>query len=105
VSSPVDADRACLEERGNPRQKIIVPDTAHGTNPASSTLCGYDVMQISSNARGVIDAAAVEKVMDEDVAAVMITNPNTLGLFETNIEAVARSSTAKAAWFISTALT
>ena len=81
--------RAYLEERGNPRQKIIVPDTAHGTNPASSTLCGYDVMQISSNARGVIDAAAVEKVMDEDVAAVMITNPNTLGLFETNIEAVA----------------
>ena len=81
--------RACLAERGNPRQKIIVPDTAHGTNPASSTLCGYDVMQISSNARGVIDAAAVEKVMDEDVAAVMITNPNTLGLFETNIEAVA----------------
>ena len=81
--------RACLAEQGNPRQKIIVPDTAHGTNPASSTLCGYDVMQISSNARGVIDAAAVEKVMDEDVAAVMITNPNTLGLFETNIEAVA----------------
>ena len=81
--------RAYLEERGNPRQKIIVPDTAHGTNPASSTLCGYAVMQISSNARGVIDAAAVEKVMDEDVAAVMITNPNTLGLFETNIEAVA----------------
>jgi glycine dehydrogenase subunit 2 len=81
--------RAYLAEQGNPRKKIIVPDTAHGTNPASSTLSGYDVIQISSNARGVIDAATVEKVMDEDVAALMITNPNTLGLFENNIEPIA----------------
>lgn len=81
--------RACLTERGNPRKKIIVPDTAHGTNPASSTLCGYDVIQVSSNEHGVLEAAAVEKAMDETVAAIMITNPNTLGLFETNIEAVA----------------
>jgi glycine cleavage system P protein (glycine dehydrogenase) subunit 2 len=80
--------RACLTERGNPRKKIIVPDTAHGTNPASSTLCGYEVVQISSNEHGVIDAATLETAMDEDVAAVMITNPNTLGLFETNIEAI-----------------
>jgi glycine dehydrogenase subunit 2 len=81
--------RAYLAEQGDPRKKIIVPDTAHGTNPASSTLCGYDVIQISSNAQGVIDAATVEKVMDKDVAALMITNPNTLGLFENNIEPVA----------------
>ena len=81
--------RACLTEKGNPRKKIIVPDTAHGTNPASSTLCGYDVVQISSTARGVIDTATVAKVMDEDVAAIMITNPNTLGLFEKDIEAIA----------------
>jgi glycine dehydrogenase subunit 2 len=81
--------RAYLSERGNPRKKIIVPDTAHGTNPASSTLCGYDVVQISSNERGVIDAASVEAAMDDEVAALMITNPNTLGLFETNIEAIA----------------
>jgi len=81
--------RACLAERGDPRKNIIVPDTAHGTNPASSTLCGYDVVQISSNERGVIDAAAVAQAMDDSVAAVMITNPNTLGLFETNIEAIA----------------
>ena len=81
--------RAHLAEQGNPRKKIIVPDTAHGTNPASSTLCGYDVVQISSSAGGIIDAATVEKMMDEDVAALMITNPNTLGLFEKNIEAVA----------------
>jgi glycine dehydrogenase subunit 2 len=81
--------RARLTAQGNPREKIIVPDTAHGTNPASSTLCGYDVVQISSNEQGVIDPAAVAKVMDEKVAALMITNPNTLGLFERNIEAVA----------------
>jgi len=82
--------RAYLSERGAPRKQIIVPDTAHGTNPASSTLCGYDVIQVSSSARGVIDASAIEKVMDENVAAVMITNPNTLGLFETQIEAIAK---------------
>jgi glycine dehydrogenase subunit 2 len=87
--------RACLAERGNPRKNIIVPDTAHGTNPASSTLCGYDVIQISSNDRGVIDAATVEKVMDDDVAALMVTNPNTLGLFEANIAAVAQVVHAK----------
>jgi glycine dehydrogenase subunit 2 len=87
--------RAFLSDQGNPRRNIIVPDTAHGTNPASSTLCGYDVIQISSNDKGVIDAAAVEKVMDSDVAAIMITNPNTLGLFETNIDAVARLVHAK----------
>ena len=81
--------RACLTERGDARRKIIVPDTAHGTNPASSTLCGYDVVEISSNERGVIDAATVARAMDETVAALMITNPNTLGLFEANIEAVA----------------
>jgi len=81
--------RAGLTDRGDPRQKIIVPDTAHGTNPASSTLCGYDVIQISSNARGVIDVAAVAEVMDPSVAAIMITNPNTLGLFETNIQSIA----------------
>lgn len=87
--------RAFLSEHGNPRKNIIVPDTAHGTNPASSTLCGYDVIQISSNDKGVISAAAVEKVMDDDVAAIMITNPNTLGLFETNIEAIAQVVHAK----------
>jgi glycine dehydrogenase subunit 2 len=87
--------RACLAERGDPRKKVIVPDSAHGTNPASSALCGYDVVQISSNERGVIDAAIVEGAMDESVAAVMITNPNTLGLFETHIEAIAEIVHAK----------
>jgi glycine dehydrogenase subunit 2 len=87
--------RAHLAAGGNPRKYIIVPDTAHGTNPASSTLCGYDVIQISSNERGVIDVSAVEKAMDDEVAALMITNPNTLGLFETNIEAITQVVHAK----------
>jgi len=87
--------RAFLSERGNPRKNIIVPDTAHGTNPASSTLCGYDVIQISSNDQGVIDASSVAEAMDEDIAALMITNPNTLGLFEKNIEAVCAAVHAK----------
>jgi glycine dehydrogenase subunit 2 len=81
--------RAYLSARGNPRKKIIVPDTAHGTNPASSALCGYDVLQISSNEQGVIAPAAVADAMDDDVAALMVTNPNTLGLFEKNIAAIA----------------
>jgi glycine dehydrogenase subunit 2 len=81
--------RAYLSAQGNPRKKIIVPDTAHGTNPASSTLCGYEVVQISSNEQGVIAAEAVANAMDDDVAALMVTNPNTLGIFEKNIEAVA----------------
>jgi glycine dehydrogenase subunit 2 len=80
--------RACLADRGDARRKIIVPDTAHGTNPASSTLCGYEVVQISSNEQGVIDVSAVARAMDPSVAAIMITNPNTLGLFETHIEAI-----------------
>ena len=87
--------RAYLSARGDPRKKIIVPDTAHGTNPASSTLCGYDVIQIASNAQGVIDAAAVGKAMDSGVAALMVTNPNTLGLFEKNIEAISEAVHAK----------
>jgi glycine dehydrogenase subunit 2 len=81
--------RAYLKEKGDARRKIIVPDTAHGTNPASSTLCGYDVIQVSSNKQGVIEPAMVEQVMDDSVAALMITNPNTLGVFEKNIQAIA----------------
>ena len=83
--------RAYLSAQGNPRKKIIVPDTAHGTNPASSALCGYDVVQISSNEQGVIAPQAVADAMDDDVAALMVTNPNTLGIFEKNIEAVAEA--------------
>jgi len=77
--------RAYLSDRGDPRRKVLVPDTAHGTNPASSGLCGYQVVQVKSNERGVLSPQAVEEKMDEDVAALMVTNPNTLGLFEENI--------------------
>lgn len=80
--------RAYLAERGNPRKKVLVPDTAHGTNPASSALCGYQVVQVKSNERGVLSPMAVEEKMDEGVAALMLTNPNTLGLFEENISQV-----------------
>jgi glycine dehydrogenase subunit 2 len=75
--------------KGSPRSKIIVPDTAHGTNPASAALCGYRPVAVPSNERGVLSPDAVARVMDEDTAGIMVTNPNTLGLFEENIRAVA----------------
>ena len=77
--------KACLESRGEKRTKVLMPDSAHGTNPASSALCGYDVVQIPSDAEGQIDMAKLKALMDEDTAAIMLTNPNTLGMFEKNI--------------------
>ena len=83
--------RARLIERdGRPRTKVLVPDTAHGTNPASCTLNGYKSVPIASSEAGILDPAAVEAAMDDDVAAIMVTNPNTLGLFETEIAEVTR---------------
>jgi glycine dehydrogenase subunit 2 len=81
--------RALLESRGNPRKKILIPDSAHGTNPATAAIAGYAVENIRSNDRGMIDVDALERLVDEDVAALMITNPNTLGVFETNIRRIA----------------
>jgi len=81
--------RAYLVDRGNPRKRVLVPDTAHGTNPASSSLCGYQVVQVKSDERGRLSPRAIEEKMDEDVAALMVTNPNTLGLFEDHICEVA----------------
>ena len=78
--------RACLEARGDSRKKVIIPDTAHGTNPATAAICGYDVVPVASD--GILSAAAVAAVMDGDVAALMITNPNTLGLFESEIKEI-----------------
>ncbi len=75
--------------RDSKRTKIIIPDTAHGTNPASAALCGYKPVPVASNSEGVLDAEAVAAVMDEETAGIMITNPNTLGLFETNIREIA----------------
>jgi glycine dehydrogenase subunit 2 len=78
--------RALLEKRGNPRKKILIPDSAHGTNPATAAIAGYAVENIRSNERGMVDLAALERV-DADVAALMVTNPNTLGVFEEHIAA------------------
>jgi len=82
--------RAYLTAQGNPRKKVIIPDSAHGTNPASSTLCGYEVISLKSNDRGCIDPQALRENMNREVAAIMLTNPNTLGLFEENILEIAR---------------
>jgi glycine dehydrogenase subunit 2 len=82
--------RAYHRAQGNARKKVLIPDTAHGTNPASSRLAGYDVVEIESGPSGILEPAAVAQVMDESVAAVMLTNPNTLGLFERHIGEIAR---------------
>ncbi len=81
--------RAYLADQGNPRHKVLVPDTAHGTNPASSSICGYQVVQVKSTERGILSPPDVAAKMDEEVAALMITNPNTLGLFEEHIVQIA----------------
>ena len=67
------------------RKKVIIPDSAHGTNPASAKMCGFDIVEIKSNERGQVDVEALKEILDEDVAAIMMTNPNTLGLFEERV--------------------
>jgi len=75
--------------KGKPRSKIIVPDTAHGTNPASAALCGYRPVAIKSNPAGILAPQDVAALMDEETSGIMVTNPNTLGLFEENIRQIA----------------
>jgi len=87
--------RAYHQSKGNPRRKILIPESAHGTNPASSALCGYQVVPIKSGPQGVVEPRAVAEAMDDQVAAIMITNPNTLGLFEEHIAEIARTVHAK----------
>lgn len=82
--------RACLAERGNPRKIILTPDSAHGTNPASVTISGYEVKNLKSNSRGCVDMNELDHAMTEDVAGLMLTNPNTLGVFEEQIQEIAR---------------
>jgi len=77
------------KRKGEPRSKVIVPDTAHGTNPASAALCGYKPAQVKSDEKGVLSPESVSDAMDEDTAGIMITNPNTLGLFEENVREIA----------------
>jgi glycine dehydrogenase subunit 2 len=80
---------AFFAKKGKQRSKIIIPDTAHGTNPASAALCGYTPVNIKSGEKGILEPRAVAEVMDEDTAGIMVTNPNTLGLFESNIKEIA----------------
>ena len=81
--------RAYFEAKGDTaRKKVIVPDTAHGTNPATAAMAGFDVVEIGSNSRGLVDTDALKEALGPDVAAIMLTNPNTLGLFEEEIKTV-----------------
>jgi len=83
--------RAALEARGDARKRVLVPDSAHGTNPATAAICGYAVEAIPLNDRGRVDLSALKAALDEDVAAFMLTNPNTCGLFEDEILEQARA--------------
>jgi glycine dehydrogenase subunit 2 len=78
-----------FEKKGQKRSNVLIPDTAHGTNPASVALCGFQVVTVRSNTEGGVDLEHLRELMTEDVAGLMLTNPNTLGLFERNIEEVA----------------
>jgi len=81
--------KACLQARGEKRRKVLVPDTAHGTNCSTSAVASYQMVGIKSNERGVIGPEQVAGQMDEEVAAIMVTNPNTLGLFEEHLSEIA----------------
>lgn len=74
-----------FEVKGEIRKKVIIPDSAHGTNPASAHLCGFDVVPVKSNEKGQVDVEALKELLDSDVAAIMMTNPNTLGIYEENV--------------------
>ena len=67
------------------RTKVIVPDSAHGTNPASAKMCGFEIVEVKSNSKGQVDINALKELLDENVAGIMMTNPNTLGIFEENV--------------------
>jgi len=84
------AIRAALDHRGEKRPRVLVPESAHGTNPATAAACGFQVDPIPANAKGTIDLAAFQAKLAPDVAAIMITNPNTCGLFETEIVQIAK---------------
>ncbi len=81
--------RAYMKSKGSKKNKILIPDSAHGTNPASAAVCGFEVVSLKSNAEGLLDKEAILKHCQEgDVAGLMVTNPNTLGLFEKEIQTI-----------------
>ena len=75
---------------GEKRTKVIIPDSAHGTNPASAKMSGFEVIEIKSNSKGQVDIEALKQVLDKEVAAIMLTNPNTLGVFEEKVEEISK---------------
>ena len=77
-----------FESIGENRQKVIIPDSAHGTNPASAKMAGFDIVEIKSNEKGQVDIEALKEVLTPDVAAIMMTNPNTLGIFEESVQEI-----------------
>src|SRR6266542_831974 len=87
--------RAALAKSGNPRKTVLIPDSAHGTNPASAHFAGYKVQELKSTPRGTLDLHVLEQAMTEDVAALMLTVPNTVGIFEDEIVEIARIVHAK----------
>jgi glycine dehydrogenase subunit 2 len=89
--------REYLKSKGNPRKKVLVPDSAHGTNPATAIIAGYEVANIKSSDLGMVDLAELEKALDDDVAALMLTNPNTVGVFEENVTKICAMMHAKGA--------
>src|SRR5471030_1810606 len=89
--------RAYHQANGNPRKKILIPDSANGTNPATGAICGYQVANLKSNAQGMVDIAELARLVDEDVAALMLTNPSTIGVFESEIHKIADILHAKGA--------
>jgi glycine dehydrogenase subunit 2 len=82
--------RAYHEDRGEERRKVLAPDTAHGTNPASVTMAGYELVKVGTGVDGGVDLDDLRGAAGDDVACLMLTNPNTLGLFDRNIEEIAR---------------
>ncbi len=91
--------RAALDKRGEQRSIVLAPESAHGTNPATATLCGYKVKSIPANDRGRVDLAALKQALGPDVAAIMLTNPNTCGLFEQDIIEIADAVHAAGGYF------
>jgi glycine dehydrogenase subunit 2 len=89
--------RAYHQSKGNPRHKIIIPDSAHGTNPATAAICGYQVENLRSNSLGMVDVAQLERIVTDDTAALMLTNPSTIGVFESEIHKIADILHAKGA--------
>ena len=87
--------RAYHRQRGEDRRKVIIPDSSHGTNPASVTLAGFEPLAIKSNAQGLVDPSELASVLDDSVACIMLTNPNTLGLFEHDIARITEMVHAK----------